>query len=79
MTYRASVADGQVAVRFEQMSQGVFDIPVTVTLVHANGATTDVVLTLSDRIVERTIPTESRVRDVQVNRDSAALAEFDER
>jgi hypothetical protein len=78
VTYRASVADGQVAVRFEQLSQGVFDIPVTVTLVHANGASTDVVLMLSDRIVERTIPTESRVRDVQVNRDSAALAEFDE-
>jgi hypothetical protein len=79
VTYRASVADGQVTVRFEQLSDGVFDIPVTVTLVHANGASTDVVLTLSDRIVERTIPTESRVRDVEINRDSAALAEFDER
>ena len=78
VSYRASIADGQVTMRFEQESEGVFDIPVTVTLEHGKGESTDVVLTLSDRVVERTIPTRTRVREVQVNRDSAALAEFDE-
>jgi hypothetical protein len=79
VTYRASISDGQVAMRFEQVSEGVFDIPVTVTLVHANGGTTEIVIPLADRVVERMIPTDARVRSVQVNRDSAALAEFDER
>jgi aminopeptidase N len=78
VTYRATIADGQVSLRFEQQSDGIYDIPVTVTLVNANGTTTDVMIPLADRIVERTIPTETRVRSVQVNRDSAAIAEFDE-
>jgi aminopeptidase N len=77
VAYRASIADRQVTMRFEQTGEGVFDIPVTVTLELANGGSTDVVLTLTDRVVERTIPTDTRVREVQVNRDSAALAEFD--
>jgi aminopeptidase N len=78
VSYQAAIADTQVTLRFEQTSEGVFDIPVTVTVVYPNGRTTDVVVALSDRVVERAIPTEGRVRDVQVNRDSAALAEFDE-
>ena len=77
VAYRASIADRQVTMRFEQTGDGVFDIPVTVTLELANGGSTDVVLTLTDRVVERTIPTDTRVREVQVNRDSGALAEFD--
>jgi hypothetical protein len=79
VTYRATIAEGQVSLRFEQQSDGVYDIPVTVTFMHPNGVTTDVIITLADRVVERTIPTETRVRSVQVNRDSAAIAEFDER
>jgi aminopeptidase N len=78
VSYRASIGDNQVAMRFEQMSEGVFDLPVTVTLGYANGRTTDVVLVLNDRQVDRVIPTDGRVREVHVNRDSAALAEFDE-
>jgi aminopeptidase N len=79
VTYRAAIADTQVTLRFEQTSEGVFDIPVTVTLVYPNGRSADVTVVLSDRIVERSIPTEGRARDVEVNRDSAALAEFNER
>ncbi|MNC92080.1 hypothetical protein D3C83_84440 [compost metagenome] len=55
-----------------------YDIPVTVTLVPQNGPASEIVVTLSDRVVERTIPTAARLRDVDVNRDSAALAHFDE-
>ncbi len=34
---------------------------------------------VTDKQVTRSIPTDTRVRDVQINRDSAALAEFDQR
>ena len=68
----------QVVVRFEQAGDQVFDMPVTVTITYANGRTSDVVVPVSDSQVERSIPTDDLVRQVQVNRDSAALAEFDE-
>ena len=69
------IGDKQVVVRFEQAGDQVFDIPVTVTLTYADGRTVNVVVPVTDVEVERTIPTEVRPR-VQVNRDSAALAEF---
>jgi hypothetical protein len=78
VSYRATIADNQVTLRFEQTSAGVFDIPVTVTLVYANGRTADVMVPVTDRQIERVLPTEGRVREVQVNRDSASLAEFNE-
>jgi aminopeptidase N len=77
--YSTSLGDGTVNVRFEQAADLVFDLPVTVTLTYANGRTTDVVVPLTEAVVERSIPTTDLVRQVQVNRDSAALAEFDER
>jgi hypothetical protein len=77
--YSTSLGDGTVNVRFEQAADLVFDLPVTVTLMYANGRTTDVVVPLTEAVVERSIPTTDLVRQVQVNRDSAALAEFEER
>jgi Peptidase family M1 domain len=77
--YSTSLGDGTVNVRFEQAADLVFDLPVTVTITYANGRTTDVVVPLTEAVVERSIPTTDLVRQVQVNRDSAALAEFEER
>ena len=77
--YSTSLGDGTVNMRFEQAADLVFDLPVTVTLTYANGRTTDVVVPLTEAVVERSIPTTDLVRQVQVNRDSAALAEFEER
>jgi hypothetical protein len=57
----------------------VFDIPVTVRLVLADGRTRDVMVPVTDRQVARSIPSDTPVREVQVNRDFAALAEFDAR
>ena len=43
------------------------------------GQVQDVVVPVTDRQVVRAIPTDTPVREVQINRDFAALAEFDER
>jgi len=45
--------------------------------VYQNGKTHDVTVPVTDRDVVRMIPTETRVREVQINRDFAALAQFD--
>ncbi len=56
----------------------IFDVPVTVTLQYADGHLQDVVVPVSEAHVEQRIPTNGNVRDVQINRDSAALARFSE-
>jgi hypothetical protein len=76
--YGTQIGDKQVLVRFEQTGDQVFDIPVTVTISYADGRTVNVVVPVTDLKVERTIPTDGAVRRIQVNQDSAALAEFAE-
>ena len=78
VSYSSTIGDRQVTVRFEQQGNTVFDLPVTVTLVYADGSTSSVMVPVRDKQVERVIPTSAPVRQVQVNRDWAALAEFDE-
>jgi hypothetical protein len=39
----------------------------------------DIVVPVTEAVVERSIPITDLVRQVQVNRDSAAIAEFEER
>jgi hypothetical protein len=74
--YGTQIGDKQVVVRFEQTGDQVFDIPVTVTLTYSDGRTSTVVVPVTDVQIERIIPAESAVRRVQINQDSAALAEF---
>ena len=76
VTYRSSTGGNEVRLRFEQPADQVFDLPVTVTLTGSDGRTRDVVVELSEAVVEQTIRTDGPVRQVQVNRDNAALAEF---
>jgi hypothetical protein len=77
--YSTSVGNGVVNVKFEQAADLVFDLPVTVTVTYANGRTADIVVPVTEAVVERSIPITDLVRQVQVNRDSAAIAEFEER
>ncbi len=77
--YSTTVGNGAVTVRFEQAADLVFDLPVTVTITYATGRTLDVVVPVTEAVVERSIPTTDLVRQVQVNRDSAAIAEFEEK
>ena len=77
--YSSSIAPGSVRMKFEQLGDLVFDLPVTVTVTYATGRTMDVMVPLTEAVVEKAIPTTEAVRQVQVNRDSAAVAEFEER
>ena len=64
--------------RFEQVGDQIFDIPVTVTITYTDGRTQDVVVAVTDRRVEWKMPTTGQVRQVEINRDQAAIAEFDQ-
>ena len=78
LRYSSTIRTGEVIVRFDQDSKAVFDVPVTVTLQYTDGRTQDVMVAVTETHVEQRIPTKGIVRDVRINRDSAALARFDE-
>ena len=75
--FKSTIGEGQVTVRFSQPAENVFDLPVTVTLTLADGRTRDVIVPVTEAEVEEVIATDTPVRRVQVNLDSAAIAEFD--
>ncbi len=76
LRYTTAVTDHEVVMRFEQDGDEVFDVPVTVTLTYTDGRTSDVMVPVTEQRVERRIRIDRPVRQVQVNRDHAALAEF---
>ncbi len=78
LRYGTVMGERDVTVRFEQVGSLVFDIPVTVTLVYVDGRSTDVVVAVTEKEVVRKIPLEGAIRSVQVNRDAAAIADFDQ-
>jgi hypothetical protein len=76
-TSQVQTGGGALAVRFEQRQGDIFDIPVTVTLTYADGSIQDVVVKIDDKVKEQTISLKGPLRSVDVNRDSAALAEVE--
>jgi aminopeptidase N len=74
--YATTVGVDSVTVLLEQPGD-VFDLPVTVTVVYADGKREDHLVLLTESRVEHTVPTNRRVRQVQVNGDYAAVAEFE--
>ncbi len=78
LRYGATIGEREVTVRFEQLGTLVFDLPVTVTVTYADGRATDVVVPITEKEVVHKIPVEGAVRGVQINRDSAAIAHFDQ-
>jgi len=67
---------GIVTVRFEQAGQP-FDLPVTVTLLFVSGDRQDVIVKVSGKLTEATIPFDQPLAKILVNDDNAALAEID--
>ena len=51
-------------------------LPVTVTVTYTSGQTEDHLVAVAGPTAELTIPLKAPVRDIQVNRDNGALAEF---
>ena len=77
LRYGTAFGGGKVSVRFEQVGSTIFDVPVTVSIVYADGRIQDEVVAVTDRQVEWAVATERPVKQVQVNRDFAAVAIFE--
>ena len=71
--------DGEVAVlRFEQQTERLYELPVTVELTFRNDDVETFVVPVVDAVTETRVPTDGRrLRRVRVDRDELALAEID--
>jgi hypothetical protein len=68
------IEPGEVVVRFEQVGD-LFEVPVTVTVEDADGAS-DIVVAVTEQVTERRFPVKGMVKDVEANRDNAAPVLF---
>lgn len=75
--YSRTIEPGSVTVRFEQTTDQLFELPVTVTITSVDGRVREDTVILTDRTTEWTTQTKGAVRQVQLNRDHAAIARFD--
>ena len=75
----SSTQDGQeLVVRFEQTAE-VFDVPVTVTVIYADGKTAEHLVTLTEAVTEQRLPLTGAFRSVEVNQDGGAVAVIERR
>jgi hypothetical protein len=74
-SYR-TVDANSIAVKFEQRGD-LAPVPITVTLTYTSGETESVVVPVTEKVVERTLPVKGTLRKVEVNEDNAALVEIE--
>ena len=71
-----AVTPAELTVTFDQIGP-VLPVPVTVTVVYADGSTQTVIVPVVAARASRTIPLRGAPRDVRIDDDHAALARFD--
>ena len=71
--YRVEGTD--VVLRVEQIGE-VFDLPVTVTLQYADRKPVEVLVAMTEQVVERRVPLAGALRGVEISKDDGMLAEI---
>ncbi|MBI1874580.1 MAG: hypothetical protein HYS05_11960 [Acidobacteria bacterium] len=71
----AAPVSPEVVLRFDQTGE-IFDVPVTVTLIYADGRSEHIVVAVTDALMEQRVPLKGTLRRVEVNRDEGALADI---
>jgi hypothetical protein len=66
---------GDVVLRVEQIGE-LFDVPLTIALQYADRKTVDVLVPVTDRIVEQRVPLAGVLRGIDVSKDDGTMAEI---
>jgi hypothetical protein len=74
-TYR--VEGTEAAVHFEQRGEPA-DVPIVVTIVYTSGVAEDVLIALSERVTDRTLPLRGAVRAITAYPDNGALVDIEQ-
>ena len=72
-----TASGAEVVLRFEQLTERLFDLPVTVDVIYRSGEEDRIIVPVRDRMTEARVPSRGRVRRVRVDRDDVALAKID--
>jgi hypothetical protein len=76
-SYRVETGSkGSEAVLHFEQSGELFDLPVTVTVQYADRKATDVVVPVTDKVVEFRVPLTGPLRTIDVNKDDGTVAEI---
>lgn len=76
-SYRVeSGSHGNAAVLHFEQSGDVFDLPITVTLQYADRRATDVVVPVTDRVVDFRVPLAGPLRTIDVSKEDGTVAEI---
>ena len=73
LSFSSAVSGSQAVVRFEHQA-AVVPTPVTVTILYADGRSEDVIVRVTQPVVEQTVELTGRVRSIVANRDHGSLA-----
>ncbi len=73
--FSSAVTGSEAQIRFEHRG-AIIPTPVTVSITYADGSTEELVVAVTERVVERTIPLRGAVRAIEANRDYGAVAEI---
>jgi hypothetical protein len=76
LTFAYRVERQEVVLHFEQPRE-VFDVPVTVTLQYADRRSVDVLVPVTDRIVDQRVVLEGTLRSVEVSKDDGSLIDME--
>jgi predicted metalloprotease with PDZ domain len=76
LTFDYHVEGSDVVIRLEQTGE-LFDLPVTVTLQYADRRTVDVMVPVTERIVETRVPLAGTLRGADVSRDDGTIVEVE--
>jgi aminopeptidase N len=75
LKFTSTVSGNNLVLRFEHRAE-VMPVPVTVSITYRDRRSEDVVVAVTDRVVERTVALQGAVRSVEANRDHGAVAEI---
>jgi hypothetical protein len=75
--YSTATEGTDLIVRFEQPSDDLYDLPVTVAITYTDGKTAEFVVQVNDATAIGSLPLAGPVRSIDVNPDGAAIAHFE--
>jgi predicted metalloprotease with PDZ domain len=76
LAFSSAVTGSAARIRFEHRG-AVMPTPVTVSIAYADGSSEELVVAVTERVVDRTIPLRGTVRGIEANRDYGAVAEIE--
>jgi aminopeptidase N len=75
LKFTSTVTGAEAVVRFEHRAD-VIPVPVTVSVIYGDGRIDDVVVEVTQKVVERSLRLNGAVRAIEANRDYGAVAEI---